>query len=667
MKIQETPATAPAWAALRAGRAEEALQAFGHVLNTRRSSNADRGSALLGTHIAAKLSLLGLQVGSYAPSEISEAIEAVSSREFFLFEGMDCHLEFLHDKPRTLAYEKACEAVIQPGEHVLEIGTGSGILALIAARAGAQLVSTAEKVRWVAAAARRVMKDNATVGSRVQVYSAASQELWTDVQDGRAADARLPSRAHVLLSEIVGNELVDEGMLGSLRDALSRLCQPSPGKTFRAIPARGRLIAAAIDAPSLAVPVRSGMETFGTAYGFQFKAMNQLLAAQGERQPFSQSMETAEDSEEEELYMARSLSHDVVDSKHWKRTWISKPATLFELDLSSPDTPLSGSVSIPMRTTKSGALTAIMVWVELDMDAAGTIQLSSAPRVMLPRTKPRPARATNWSVRSCPVNPPVAVYDDAELVLHATYVDGEGVDVAVTEVNGLAMDAYAKEHAVVFSDDDTMSSAFSYEEPTPAVKSAKSSKSKASRGSPPAGSSSPAAAPAPGPAAASEPITSAKPAAPASKSSRKSSRRNRNKKSRDDSGKVSEPSPAPTAAAPASAAPASAAVDTPVVFAKPQKPQEHAAAEPAKAESGRAKRAAKKKSAPKAAEKSTPEVNTAVKSPAAAAAASSPSAATPASSDTPAVARKKRSRGGRKEREKRERRAAKDAVAKAAT
>jgi predicted nicotinamide N-methyase len=47
------------------------------------------------------------------------------------------HFRIVRDAPRTAAYDAALRRAVFPGARVLDIGTGSGLLAMMAARAGA--------------------------------------------------------------------------------------------------------------------------------------------------------------------------------------------------------------------------------------------------------------------------------------------------------------------------------------------------------------------------------------------------------------------------------------------------------------------------------------------------------------------------------------------------
>jgi 2-polyprenyl-3-methyl-5-hydroxy-6-metoxy-1,4-benzoquinol methylase len=60
------------------------------------------------------------------------------------FGGWRSHRGMLFDTDRVMAFEKAIKAMVRPGDRVIDVGAGSGILSLMAARAGAAHVDALE-------------------------------------------------------------------------------------------------------------------------------------------------------------------------------------------------------------------------------------------------------------------------------------------------------------------------------------------------------------------------------------------------------------------------------------------------------------------------------------------------------------------------------------------
>ena len=122
------------------------------------------------------------------------------------------HARMLHDDRRTNDYVAAVRAAVRPADIVLDIGTGSGVLAIAAARAGARHVYAVE-ASDIADVAERVFASN-------------------DVQDkvtlirGWSRDVELPERADVLVAEVIGNEPFEEEILETTLDARRRLLKP---------------------------------------------------------------------------------------------------------------------------------------------------------------------------------------------------------------------------------------------------------------------------------------------------------------------------------------------------------------------------------------------------------------------------------------------------------
>ena len=67
------------------------------------------------------------------------------------------HIPMMNDDERNNAYLKAIKSAIKDNEYVLEIGTGSGLLSMMASDAGAKKVITCETSQPIAAAAKRII------------------------------------------------------------------------------------------------------------------------------------------------------------------------------------------------------------------------------------------------------------------------------------------------------------------------------------------------------------------------------------------------------------------------------------------------------------------------------------------------------------------------------
>ncbi len=143
------------------------------------------------------------------------------------------HRLMLQDGPRTAAFARALAAVVRPGDAVLDLGTGSGALAVFAARAGAGRVYAVERTQ-AARLAREVVARNGV-------------DRVVAVHEGDVRDVALPSRVDVLVSEWLGHFALHEGLwpvVVHARDAWLRM-----GGTL--VPARVRLLVAPFEDPLL--------------------------------------------------------------------------------------------------------------------------------------------------------------------------------------------------------------------------------------------------------------------------------------------------------------------------------------------------------------------------------------------------------------------------------
>lgn len=165
------------------------------------------------------------------------------------------HFVIVADLARNLAYDQALQRAVTPGSRVLEIGTGSGLLAMMAARAGAAHVYTCEMEPAVAMTAREIVARNG-FAHRITVIDKHSKDVDVGELDGPV---------DILVSEIVSNEMLGEGVLPAMEDAIARLVKP--GGII--IPAQGTIrvaLAHLADFP----------RTIGTVSGFNLSAFDDL-------------------------------------------------------------------------------------------------------------------------------------------------------------------------------------------------------------------------------------------------------------------------------------------------------------------------------------------------------------------------------------------------------
>jgi len=126
--------------------------------------------------------------------------------------------DMLHDSERNRLYYEGLEAAIklkrEAGEqvHVLDIGTGTGLLSMMAAKLGADSITACEEFRPMAECAARVIRDNG-YEDKIKLVRKRSTEL----QVGPGLD--LEQRANILVTEVFDTELIGEGAISTYNHA----------------------------------------------------------------------------------------------------------------------------------------------------------------------------------------------------------------------------------------------------------------------------------------------------------------------------------------------------------------------------------------------------------------------------------------------------------------
>lgn len=147
------------------------------------------------------------------------------------FGSAPIHIDILNDKRRTREFIDAISKVVKKDDVVIDIGTGTGVLAIAAARAGAKKVYAIEA--------------GAMAGVAQDVVNRAGLADKITIVRGWSTQIELPEMADLLISEIIGNDPFQENVLPVMKDARRRLLKPGA----RLVPQRIKVFALPVVIP----------------------------------------------------------------------------------------------------------------------------------------------------------------------------------------------------------------------------------------------------------------------------------------------------------------------------------------------------------------------------------------------------------------------------------
>ena len=142
------------------------------------------------------------------------------------------HQTLLGDAHRNRAFHRALATRVRRGSAVLDLGAGTGVWAVAAARLGARRVVAVEREAVLVPVIEALARENGVAG-RVEVVRADARRV------------RLPRAFDVVVSEMVGNEAFEEGLVPVLERARTRFLRPGGAL----IPEWVALAAAPVKAP----------------------------------------------------------------------------------------------------------------------------------------------------------------------------------------------------------------------------------------------------------------------------------------------------------------------------------------------------------------------------------------------------------------------------------
>jgi len=144
---------------------------------------------------------------------------------------LDEHREYLIDRVRVSAFERAISEVVRPGDVVLDLGSGTGILGLFALKAGASRVYAIDS-SGLTQLAREIFAANGFADRAVCIK-------------GLSTRVELPEKVNVIIGDLIGRFGFDGGLVEYFADARHRMARPD----VRTIPSRVDLLVAPVEAP----------------------------------------------------------------------------------------------------------------------------------------------------------------------------------------------------------------------------------------------------------------------------------------------------------------------------------------------------------------------------------------------------------------------------------
>jgi 2-polyprenyl-3-methyl-5-hydroxy-6-metoxy-1,4-benzoquinol methylase len=265
---------------------------------------------------------LAMKIRSMAPND-PETVFLVSE----VLSGIvpDWHFGLVRDEVRNAAFDAALRRAIKPGMRVLDIGSGTGLLAMMAARAGASQVFSCEMNPAVADAAKEIVAANG-FSDQIQVLPRHSNQL--------DADKDLGGRVDLIVSEIVSNDMLGQRVLATMDHAVVNLLKPDG----LMIPAKGSV--------KVALGFDSNLQERRMAVtdGFDLTAFNRFA---------------------DPCYCVRTTSKYL--------QLLSEAADLFEFDFQSA-TPVPAARKQLTLIARGGPVNCVVQWIHLEMDEVGVYE-----------------------------------------------------------------------------------------------------------------------------------------------------------------------------------------------------------------------------------------------------------------------------------------------------
>lgn len=271
------------------------------------------------------------------------------------------HYAMLNDSARNSSFQAAISQQVTTDDRVVDIGTGTGLLSILAARAGALSVDAFEAHPAMAAIAFDTIAASG-VDEKIALHSTLSANVAFLTGD----------RRDMLITEIFDCALIGEGILPTLRHARRSLLTEG----YRSIPQTAELHGALVSSPRL-----RKLNEVGEVCGVDLTGLNQL----------------------------QTKGHFPVRLGTWPHRIVSEMQPLYHLDLMAEPSE-SEAWDITFQVSEDSSIDGVVAWFSMDLGSGQTV--TSHPSV-----------ESHWMQAFIPFPQPMAAAAGDELVIQLSIRD----------------------------------------------------------------------------------------------------------------------------------------------------------------------------------------------------------------------------------------------------
>ncbi|TMW61116.1 hypothetical protein Poli38472_013579 [Pythium oligandrum] len=298
----------------------------------------------------------------------------------------------LRDLDRNCCYELGIKNAIASFKQkhgraptVLDIGTGTGLLSMFAARHGAEHVYACEMFKPMAEIAQNVTADN--FPDKITVFALRSTDLVVAAEGGH-----LPQRADMLVSELFDSILLGEAVIPTIRHAMEHLLVPNAV----IIPERATVYAHIVE--------NETMYRFNSVAGQHLNDKGVRLA----RNDLAWTCTGSNPALPLHIQAFETETTALTDSVSVLSFDFTKlPSGLAPLGVRSKD--------IGVKTTHAGKAQAVLMWWKVSFDAEDSVVYSTKPNVQ--------NWQDHWVQVVYPLSNPQSVQEAEVLTLRAHHDD----------------------------------------------------------------------------------------------------------------------------------------------------------------------------------------------------------------------------------------------------